>query len=81
MQVAKWGNSLAVRLPVALVQELGIASGDELQLRAVVRRARAQPSVTVERLPGKLERLQAMRRYRAPLPADFGFDREEANTR
>lgn len=27
MQVAKWGNSLAVRLLVALVQELGIAVG------------------------------------------------------
>ena len=27
MQVAKWGNSLAVRLPLALVQELGIAVG------------------------------------------------------
>jgi antitoxin component of MazEF toxin-antitoxin module len=29
MQVAKWENSLAVRLPVALVQALGIADGDE----------------------------------------------------
>lgn len=27
MQVAKWGNSLAVRLPLALVQELGTAVG------------------------------------------------------
>lgn len=81
MQVAKWGNSLAVRLPVALVQELGIADGDELQLRAVGCRPAAQPSVTVERLPGKLERLHAMRRYRAAWPADFVFDRAEANTR
>lgn len=81
MQVAKWGNSLAVRLPVNLVQELGIAAGDELQLRALARKPAAQPSVTVERLPTKLERLQAMRRYRAPMPVDFVFDRDEANAR
>jgi antitoxin MazE len=37
MQVAKWGNSLAVRLPVALVQELGIADGDELVLQPAPR--------------------------------------------
>jgi len=37
MQVAKWGNSLAVRLPVSLVQELGIADGDELLLQPAPR--------------------------------------------
>lgn len=81
MQVAKWGNSLAVRLPVALVRELGIAEGDELQLQAIARNGVDQPMVTVKRSPGKLERLQTMRRYRAPWPSDFVFDRDEANTR
>ena len=42
MQVAKWGNSLAVRLPVALVQELGISDGDELLLQPVPRKANSQ---------------------------------------
>ena len=32
MQVSKWGNSLAVRLPKALVEELGPTPGDELQV-------------------------------------------------
>ena len=32
MQIGKWGNSLAVRLPGALIQELGIAEGDEIEL-------------------------------------------------
>jgi antitoxin MazE len=32
MQVAKWGNSLAVRLPAKLVAELGLAEGDEIQI-------------------------------------------------
>ena len=34
MQVAKWGNSLAVRLPAELVRELGLREGDEITLRA-----------------------------------------------
>ena len=36
MQVAKWGNSLAVRLPAELVRELGLREGDEVALRAEV---------------------------------------------
>jgi antitoxin component of MazEF toxin-antitoxin module len=32
MQVSKWGNSLGVRLPKALVDELGLKPGDELNL-------------------------------------------------
>jgi hypothetical protein len=35
----------------------------------------------VTRLPGKLERLQAMRHLRAHWGADFAFDRDEANAR
>ena len=81
MQVAKWGNSLGVRLPVALVQELGISEGDEVQQRAALRQAGIAPTVEVERQPGKQERLQAMRRHRAPWPVDFVFDRDEANAR
>jgi len=81
MQVAKWGNSLAVRLPVALVQELGIADGDELLLQPARRKAKQPARVTVMRQAGKLEQLQAARRFRAPWPADFVFDRDEANAR
>jgi antitoxin MazE len=40
MQVAKWGSSLAVRLPVALVQEIGIPDGDEVLLQAAPRKSR-----------------------------------------
>lgn len=81
MQVAKWGNSLAVRLPAALVHELGIADGDDLELRPLPRSSRGQARVAVVRAPSKMERLQAMRRFRAPWPNDFSFDRDEANQR
>ncbi|MDZ4842287.1 MAG: AbrB/MazE/SpoVT family DNA-binding domain-containing protein [Hyphomicrobium aestuarii] len=33
MKVAKWGNSLAVRLPAHLVSELGLAEGDDVEIR------------------------------------------------
>ena len=32
MQVSKWGNSLAVRLPAAVVDALGLKEGDEIEI-------------------------------------------------
>jgi antitoxin MazE len=66
LRVAKWGNSLAVRLPVALVQELGIADGDELLLQPLPHQVKRPATLTVARQPGKLEQLQAIRSLRAP---------------
>jgi antitoxin MazE len=34
MQVAKWGNSLAVRLPAAMVEALTPKAGDEVEIHA-----------------------------------------------
>ena len=31
-QVAKWGNSLAVRIPRAIIKDAGLAEGDRLSL-------------------------------------------------
>jgi antitoxin MazE len=33
MQVAKWGNSLAVRLPAAVVEVLGLKEGDDIEIQ------------------------------------------------
>lgn len=33
MQVSKWGNSLAVRLPAAVVEALGLEEGDQIEIR------------------------------------------------
>ncbi len=32
MQVGKWGNSLAVRLPAAVVEALDLKEGDEIEI-------------------------------------------------
>jgi antitoxin MazE len=31
LQIAKWGNSLAVRIPVDYVRQIGVKEGDQLQ--------------------------------------------------
>ena len=76
MRVAKWGNSLAVRLPEAIVKALNLKTGDEIEI--VVSGAR-RFEVGRDR-----SREQAMKRLRAlkkPLPKGFRFDRDEANAR
>lgn len=76
MQVAKWGNSLAIRLPAAVVEALELKAGDEIEIR--IEEAR---EFAVSRKPGRDELLRRLRRFRGRLPADFKFDREEANAR
>ena len=39
MLVAKWGNSLAVRLPAAVVEVLGLKEGDDLEIDVIGSRA------------------------------------------
>lgn len=76
MRVAKWGASLAVRLPKQLVDALSLKAGDELE---IVDATRQRLTVAKdERRKQALERLASMR---IALPADYKFDREEANER
>ena len=76
MQVSKWGNSLAIRLPSAVVEALELKEGDDIEVRVVGSR-----TVDVEKKPAPEEWLQRMRRLRGLIPADFKFDRDEANER
>lgn len=74
MQVAKWGNSLAVRLPAAVVQALDLKEGEEVELHVVGER-----SLEVARTASPEALLARLRRLRGRLPADFRFDRLEAH--
>ena len=76
MQVAKWGNSLAVRLPAVVVEALQLKEGDEIEIHLADERVFA-----VARKPGREEWLKRLRAFRGRLPADFKFDRDEANAR
>jgi len=77
MQVSKWGNSLAIRLPAAVVEVLGLKEGDQIEVEVANAR-----SVRVQRADaGDRQALARLRKYRGVLPADFKFDRMEANER
>jgi antitoxin MazE len=76
MQVSKWGNSLAIRLPAAVVEALGLREGDDVTLHVVGKRA-----LELEKTPGAKELLARLRKFRGRLPKDFKFDRLEANER
>lgn len=76
MQVAKWGNSLAVRLPVTVVEALKLKEGDEIEIQVAGARA-----FEVSKRPSGRELLARLRKFRGRLPAHFKFDRLEANAR
>lgn len=76
MQVAKWGNSLAVRLPASVVEALELQEGDDIEI--IVSDPR---TFGVRKKPGADAILKRLRAFRGKLPADFKFDRDEANTR
>ena len=76
MQVSKWGNSLAVRLPSAVVEALGLKEGDQIEIRIVNKRV-----FEVGRDEARQRALARLRKLRRPLPPGFVFDREDAHAR
>ena len=76
MQVSKWGNSLAVRLPKTVVDILELKDGDQVEITIAGKR-----SLEVERKMTREEALEIMRSLRRPLPPGYKFDRQEANER
>lgn len=76
MQVSKWGNSLAIRLPAAVVAALKLKEGDEVDVHVVGERA-----FDIARDRSRERALKRIRGFRKTLPADWKFDRDEANAR
>ncbi len=76
MQVSKWGNSLAVRLPAAVVEALGLKEGDNIEIHAEDAR-----TLGVRKPPERRELLARLRKFRGRLPEGFLFDRLEAHER
>jgi antitoxin MazE len=77
MQVFRWGDGLAVRLPKALVEELGLKEGDELNVVAA-----GQGTIEVETRDEQRRRaLERLAAHNWTLPPDYKFDRDEANER
>ena len=76
MQVAKWGNSLAIRLPSAIVETMGLEAGDHVEIVLLDDRTMA-----IQRDPARRAALERLRGLKRPLPAGFRLDREELHER
>ena len=76
MQVAKWGNSLAIRIPASVAKVLDLREGDDVEVVVA-----GSGSFEVERTPDLAALLERLDKFRGRLPADWKFDRLEANAR
>jgi antitoxin MazE len=76
MQVSKWGNSLAIRLPASVIEALDLKEGDDIEIHVT-----GSHSLEIKKTPEIREILARLRKYRGKLPADFKFDRIEAHER
>ncbi len=76
MRVAKWGNSVAIRLPAAVVEALSLREGDEILIDV------SGPRPFHAARDGRRDRaLNALRALGWTLPADYAFSRDDANRR
>ena len=76
MQIAKWGNSLAIRIPSAVVDALDLKEGDDIVVRVGTGNA-----FEIERDDKRQKALEKIRSFKLKLPGDWKFDREDANSR
>ena len=76
MLISKWGNSLAIRLPAAVVKALELNEGDDIEVIVADERV-----FELRKKPRKSDYLERLRKYRGKLPADFIFDRDDAHAR
>jgi antitoxin MazE len=76
MKVAKWGNSLAIRIPKDVVKALGLQDGDEVELRPG-----DGSELMIERKLSPSEIIERIAKMAKPIPPGWKFDRDEANAR
>jgi antitoxin MazE len=76
MQVSKWGNSLAIRLPAAVVDALELKEGDDIEVTVAGAR-----EFEISRDRTREAALEQLRKLRRPLPPGFKFNRLEAHER
>ena len=76
MQVSKWGNSLAIRIPADVVEALELREGDQIEVRIAGTR-----EFEVRRNRARERAVNRLRHLRRSLPAGFVFDRDESHAR
>ncbi|CCE07198.1 Transcriptional regulator/antitoxin, MazE [Bradyrhizobium sp. STM 3843] len=76
MQVIKVDKGLALLLPKAVVEELGLKEGDDVSALSLTK-----DTVKEQKAIIREEFLRQLEQFRFPLPDDYKFDRDEANER
>lgn len=76
MQVGKWGNSLAVRIPASVAEALRLREGDEVRIEVGTDRV-----LRVARDGTRDAAVEQLRLLGWHLPDGFRFDREDAHGR
>lgn len=76
MKVARWGNSLALRIPSIVVDVLDLKEGDDVDIRVS-----GQHSFEISRDDAFERALERIRSFKIQLPDGWVFDRDEANER
>jgi antitoxin MazE len=74
MRVAKWGNSLAIRLPRQLVEALALKEGDEVEIAG---KPGPVPALEVSKDTRREAAIARIKAASWPLPPGFKFDRNE----
>ena len=72
MKFAKWGNSIAVRIPAEVVAKLGISPDEEAQIKVT-----GEYSFEVTRDRRRQEAIEAIGKLARPLPPGYRFNRDE----
>jgi len=76
MKVARWGNSLAIRIPAEVAARLNLKEGDDVEVTQVNEQGlQVAREWTVDQA---IARIRSMQR---PFPVGWKFDRDEANER
>ena len=72
MTVSKWGNSLAIRIPSEVAEELGFSEGDEVKVQSQHGKLVAEKELTLEEMFARVRKLRGL------IPADYKFKRSDA---
>ena len=75
MQVEKWGDDFAVRLPASVIKTLELQEGDEIEVMVA-----GTHRLEISKSSTPMEKLSRIRKYRGRLPRHFKFDRLDANS-
>jgi antitoxin MazE len=72
LKFAKWGNSIAVRIPADVIARLGISADDDAQIKVT-----GEYSFEVTRDRRREEAIEAIGKLARPLPPGYKFNRDE----